>query len=70
MLKNLLEEGTNFLTGLIRQYQINKEYQIESWNIQKLVILYKGKGDMQNLNTWQGVCLKEMTAKIISSIIT
>ena len=50
MLKNLLEEGINFLTNLISQYWINEECQIGSWNIQQLVSLYKGKGDMQNLN--------------------
>ena len=69
MLKRLPEEGINFLTNLIRQYQINKECQIELWNIQQLVSLYKGKGDMQNLNNWRGICLKETTAKIASSII-
>ena len=69
MLKNLLEEGINFLTNLISQYWINEECQIGSWNIQQLVSLYKGKGDMQNLNSWRGICLKETTAKIISSTI-
>ena len=69
MLKNLPEEAINFLTGLITQYWIDKERQIESWKIQNLVSLHKGKGDMQNLNNWRGICLKEMTAKIISSII-
>ena len=43
MLKNFLEEGINFLTNLKRKYWINKECQIESWNIQPLVSLYKGR---------------------------
>jgi len=50
MLKNIPEEGINFLTNLIRQYWIDKECQIELQNIQQLVSLYKGKRDMQNLN--------------------
>ena len=49
----------------------NENCQIESCNIQKLVSLYKGKGDMQNLNNWWSICcLKEMMAHIVNSIIT
>ena len=42
----------------------------ETWHVQKLITLYKGKGDAKDLNNWREMCLKETTAKIVSSIIT
>ena len=35
-----------------------------------LTTLYKGKGSTQDPINWTGICLKETSAKIISSIIT
>ncbi len=33
-------------------------------------MLYKGKGDQQDLNNYRGICRKESCAKIISTIIS
>jgi len=32
-------------------------------------MLYKGKGNTYNPNNWRGICLKESTAKIMSTIL-
>jgi hypothetical protein len=32
--------------------------------------LYKGKGKTNDPNNWRGVCLKEITSKVISSIVS
>ena len=70
MIKALPEEAVNFLTEAIHEYWMSSECDFETWHIQKLVTLYKEKGDAKDLNNWRGMCLKETTAKVVSSIIT
>ena len=67
MLKNLPEEAMQFITDFIKQYWLDENCHIKLWNHQKLISLYKGKGDIQNLKNWRGICLKETIAKIVSS---
>ena len=40
-----------------------------SWHLNKLTMIYKGKGQTQDPNNWRGKCLKETSAKIVSIII-
>jgi len=70
MLKNLPEEGYELLTKVIQDFWINPDCNVNSWHVQKLTTLYKGKGNPKDPNNWRGICLKEMTAKIVSIIIT
>jgi len=69
MIKTLPEEAINFLPEAIHEYWMNPECYFETWYVQKLGTLYKGKGDPKDLNNWRGICLKEITTKIVSSII-
>jgi len=69
MLRNLPNKAIQFITIIIEQYWSDENCHIETWNIQKLISLYKGKGDMQNINNWRGICLKDTIAKIVSSIV-
>jgi hypothetical protein len=69
MLKNLPEDALNFITETIQEFwQQNTDFS--SWHVTKLNILYKGKGDPQDLNNYRGICLKETCAKVISSIVS
>ena len=69
MIKALPEEAINFSTEVIQEYWMNPKCDFETWHVQNLVTLYKGKGDAKDLNNWRGICLKETTMKIVSSII-
>jgi len=69
MIKALPEEAINLLTEAIQEYWMNPKCDFETWHVQKLVTLYKGKGDAKDLNNWGGICLKETTMKIVSTII-
>ena len=69
MLKNLSDEAIQFITDIIKQYWSEENCCIETWYIQKLISLYKGKGDIQNLNNQRVICLKETIAMIVSSIV-
>ena len=69
MLKNLPENALNFIVEAIQEFW-QHDTDFASWHITKLNILYKGKGDPQDLNNYRGICLKETCAKIISSIVS
>jgi hypothetical protein len=69
MLKNLPEDALNLIVEIIQEFwQNNTDFQ--SWHVTKLNILYKGKGDPQDLNNYRGICLKESCAKIVSTIVS
>mmetsp|Transcript_17839 Transcript_17839/g.25395 ORF Transcript_17839/g.25395 Transcript_17839/m.25395 type:complete len:496 (+) Transcript_17839:690-2177(+) len=70
MLKNLPPEAFDFLTKIIQQYWTNPECDFKTWHIVLLSIIYKGKGDTKDPKNWRPVCLKETSAKILSSIIS
>ena len=63
MIKALPKEAVD------KEYWMNPECNFETWHVQNLIFLYKGKGDEKDLNNWRGICLKEATTKIMSSII-
>jgi hypothetical protein len=69
MLKNMPEEGLDIITHLIQTYWTNAECDYDSWHKQNIRSLYKGKGEPKDPNNWRGICLKETTAKVVSSII-
>ena len=70
MIKHLPLEGLDLLSDLIRDFWLNENTDFESWHATKLSNLFKGKGDQQDPNNWQGIGLKDTTAKIVSIIIT
>ena len=70
MLKNLPPEAFTFLTEIIQQYWTNPECDFAPWHIVLLSIIYKGKGDTKDPKNWRPVCLKETSAKVVSSIIS
>jgi len=69
MLKNLPEEGITLLTAHIQEFWENKECAYDTWHKPKLTLLYKGTGNHHDQNNWRGICLKETSAKIISTIL-
>jgi len=69
MLKNLPKDALTFVTETIQEFW-QQDTDFSSWHITKLNILYKGKGDPQDLNNYRGICLKETCTKIISSIVS
>jgi len=42
---------------------MNEDMDFELWYATKLLNLFKGIGEQQDPNNWQGICLKETTAK-------
>jgi hypothetical protein len=69
MLKNLPTEGFKLITNFIKSYWQDNNCDFESWHTNILSLLYKGKGDSKDPKNWRPTCLKETTAKIISTII-
>jgi len=69
MLKNVPEEGITLLTTHIQEFWESKECNYDTWHKTKLTLLYKGKGNHHDPNSWRGICLKETSAKIISAIL-
>ena len=69
VLKNLPSKGFNLLTCLIRSYWQDRNCDFESWHINILSLLNKGKGDSRDLKNWWPICLRETTAKIINTIV-
>jgi hypothetical protein len=70
MLKNLPTDALNFLCKSIQEFWTNHNTDFDTCHVTSLNILYKGKGDSQNLNNFREICLKESTAKIMSVIIS
>jgi hypothetical protein len=69
MLKNLPNDAIEFIIETIQEFW-SQNTDFQAWHVTKLNILYKGKGDPQDLNNYRGICLKESCAKIISSIVS
>jgi len=69
MIKSLPEEDFQILTSHIQQFWEDPNYDHEAWHKMKLMLLYKGKGKIEDLNNWRGICLKETLVKILSSIL-
>jgi hypothetical protein len=67
MLKNLLNDALDFLVDTVQEFW-QQETDFTTWHATKLNILYKGKGDPQDLNNYRDICLKESCTKILSSI--
>lgn len=69
MLKNLPRNGHNLLKSVIQIYWQDNSCDYVSLHTDILSFLYKGKGDSKDPENWRPICLKEMTAKITSTII-
>jgi hypothetical protein len=69
MLKNLPNDALDFIVEAIQEFW-QHETDFKAWHVTKLNILYKGKGDHQDLNNYRGICLNESCAKIISAIVS
>jgi hypothetical protein len=67
--KNLPSDALDLIIEAIQEFW-HRETDFKVWHITKLNILYKGKGDQQELNNYRGICLKETCAKIISTIVS
>ena len=70
MVKTLPDDAMDFLTKAIQEFWSSRDTYFDSWHITFLSVLYKGKGDPEDLNNYRGICLKETTAKIMSIIIS
>jgi hypothetical protein len=68
MLINLLNDALEFIVEAVQEFW-QQETDFTAWHITKLNILYKGKGDPQDLTNYRGICLKESCAKIVSYIM-
>jgi len=68
MLKSLPPEGLDLFMEVIQDFWSKKDINYESWHMTKLSNLYKENGDQQDPNNWHRICLKEMSAKIVSII--
>jgi hypothetical protein len=69
MLKNLLNGALDFVVDTVQEFW-QQETDFTTWHATKLNILYKGKGDPQDLNNYRDICLKESCTKIVSSIMS
>jgi hypothetical protein len=69
MLKALPEKALEHLTLLIQKFWKGEEDH-EVWHTILMAALYKGKINTNNPNNWRGVYLKELTSKVISSIVS
>jgi len=69
ILKELSEEGIDFLTHMLQWYWSDPTIDFQSWHLTKLLTLYKGKGKPLDPNNWRGTCPKETSSNIVSSII-
>jgi hypothetical protein len=69
MLKALPEKALEHLTLIIQKFWKGEEDH-EVWHTMLLTALYEGKGKTNDPNNWRGVCLKELTSKVISSIVS
>jgi hypothetical protein len=69
MLKALLENALKHV-ALIIQKLWKGEDDHEVWHVIFLIALYKVKGKTNDPNNCRGVCLQELTSKVISSIVS
>jgi hypothetical protein len=69
MLKNLPKDALEFVVETVQEFW-HQDTDFTAWHETKLNILYKGKGDPEDLNNYRGNCLKESCAKIVSSIVS
>lgn len=46
------------------------EIDYEEWHCATLSLIYKGKGEQTNPNNYRGVCLRDMLARVLSSILS
>jgi hypothetical protein len=68
MLEKLPMEAIHYIADIIFRNWTD-QYDCPEWHTITLTVLYKGKGKQCDLNNWRGICLKELTAKVISSVV-
>jgi hypothetical protein len=68
MLKILPEKAMDHLNLIIHKFWKGEEDH-EVWHTMLLTAVYKGKGKTNDPANLRGVCLKELTFKVISSIV-
>jgi len=64
MIKNFPEEGFKLLIAHIQQFWEEAGCDYEIW----LMMLHKGNGSSHDPNNWRGICQKETSAKIVSTM--
>jgi hypothetical protein len=69
MLKALSEKALEHSTFIIQKFW-KEEEDPKVWYIMLLVAVYKVKGETNDPSNWRGVCLKELTSKVTSSIVS
>jgi hypothetical protein len=67
-LKHLSEKGKEMLLRIL-QNAFTGATNPPEWRRAILKCLFKNKGDPSNPDQWRGICLKDMTARLLSAII-
>jgi hypothetical protein len=69
MLKVLPEKALEHLTLIIQKlWKEEEDHEVRPAMI--LQALHKGKGNTNDPNNWRGICLKELSSKVISYIVS
>jgi hypothetical protein len=68
-MKKLPKEAKEILLEIIHRYW-NRIDENPEWNQALLCIIYKKKGRHDDLNNYRGVCLQDLIARYVSSIIS
>eukprot|EP00973_Karenia_brevis_P045986 6369706-Karenia_brevis.AAC.1 len=45
------------------------QHRPSAWKDSHMVALYKGKGDLANLDNWRGVCLLQLLSKVVAILV-
>jgi hypothetical protein len=69
IIKALPEKALEHLTLIIQKIWKGEEDH-EVWHTLLPMALYKEKGKTNNPNNWRGICLKELSSKVISYIVS
>jgi hypothetical protein len=68
-MKKLPKEARETLLSIVHRYWNGLDDNPE-WNQALLCVIYKRKGKQDDLNNYRGVCLQDLIARYVSSIIS
>jgi hypothetical protein len=63
-----MDDARSYVARAIRRYW-KGEIDPHEWHIMTLTLLKISNGKQDDLNNWTGICLKEMTVRVVSSIM-